>query len=101
MTRAGGGTVSTTSRWISPNGTRRSCESYCHWVSRSTKARALVERLTQWQYDSQLLLVPFGEIQREVVLTVPPPARVIVYRRLMVRIAEALARRHGAAALTT
>ena len=65
------------------------------------KARALVERLTQWQYDSQLLLVPFGEIQREVVLTVPPPARVIVYRRLMVRIAEALARRHGAAALAT
>ncbi|PYM91780.1 MAG: tRNA 4-thiouridine(8) synthase ThiI [Candidatus Rokuibacteriota bacterium] len=65
------------------------------------KARALVERLTQWQYDSQLVLVPFGEIQREVVLTVPPPARVIVYRRLMVRIAEALARRHGAAALTT
>ena len=62
------------------------------------KARALVERLTQWQYDSQLLLVPFGEIQREVVLTVPPPTRVIVYRRLMVRIAEALARRHGAAA---
>ncbi len=65
------------------------------------KARALVERLTQWQYDSQLVLVPFGEIQREVVLTVPPPARVIVYRRLMVRIGEALARRHGAAALTT
>ena len=39
--RAGGGTDSTTSRWISPNGTRRSCESYCHWVSRSTSARAL------------------------------------------------------------
>ena len=65
------------------------------------KARALVERLTQWQYDSTLLLVPFGEIQREVVLTVPPPARVVIYRRLMVRIAEALARKHGAAALTT
>jgi tRNA uracil 4-sulfurtransferase len=65
------------------------------------KARALVERLTQWQYDSTLLLVPFGEIQREVVLTVPPPARVVIYRRLMVRIAEALARKHGAVALTT
>ncbi|MGH7304476.1 MAG: tRNA uracil 4-sulfurtransferase ThiI, partial [Candidatus Rokuibacteriota bacterium] len=65
------------------------------------KARELVERLTQWQYDSTLLLVPFGEIQREVVLTVPPPARVVVYRRLMVRIAEALARKHGAAALAT
>ena len=65
------------------------------------KVRELVGRLTQWQYVSRLYLVPFGEIQREVVLTVPPPARVIVYRRLMVRIAEALARRHGAAALTT
>jgi len=65
------------------------------------KARALVGVLTQWQYDSKLALVPFGEIQREVVLTVPPPARVVVYRRLMVRIAEALARKHGALALTT
>jgi thiamine biosynthesis protein ThiI len=65
------------------------------------KARALVGRLTEWQYDSTLVLVPFGEIQREVVLTVPPPARVVIYRRLMVRIAEALARKHGAVALTT
>jgi thiamine biosynthesis protein ThiI len=66
-----------------------------------TKARALVERLTEWQYASRLLLVPFGEIQREVVLSVAPPARVVVYRRLMVRIAEALARREGAGALVT
>ena len=65
------------------------------------KARALVERLTEWQYDSHLHLVPFGEIQREVVLGVPPPLRVVVYRRLMVRIAETLARRSGALALTT
>ncbi len=65
------------------------------------KARALVGRLTAWQYRSELRLVPFGEIQREVVLTVPPPARVVVYRRLMVRIAEALARRSGALALAT
>jgi len=65
------------------------------------KARALVERLTQWQFFSRLSLVPFGEIQREVVLSVPPPARVVVYRRLMVRIAEALARATGAQALVT
>src|SRR5262245_6327412 len=65
------------------------------------KARALVERLTGWQYRSDLFFVPFGEIQREVVLGVPPPARVVVYRRLMVRIAEALARRRGALALAT
>jgi tRNA uracil 4-sulfurtransferase len=65
------------------------------------KARALVERLTGWQYASRLYLVPFGEIQREVVLSVPPPARVVVYRRLMIRIAEEIARRNGALALTT
>ena len=65
------------------------------------KARELVERLTRWQYDSRLFLVPFGEIQREVVLSVPGPARVVVYRRLMVRMAEAIARREGALALTT
>ena len=45
--------------------------------------------------------MPFGEIQREVVLSVPPPARVVVYRRLMIRIAEEIARRNGALALAT
>jgi len=65
------------------------------------KARALVERLTAWQYASRLHQVPFGEIQREVVLSVPPPLRVLVYRRLMLRIAQELARRAGALALTT
>jgi thiamine biosynthesis protein ThiI len=65
------------------------------------KARALVERLTEWQYRSQLFLVPLGEIQREVVLSVPPPVRVIVYRRMMVRIAETLGRQVGALALAT
>lgn len=65
------------------------------------KARALVARLSEWQYRSQLFMVPLGEIQREVVLSVPPPLRVVVYRRLMVRIAEVLGRQSGALALTT
>ena len=65
------------------------------------KARELVRRLTAWQYDSRLYLVPFGEIQRSVVLGVPATARVVIYRRLMLRIAEALARRTGALALVT
>jgi tRNA uracil 4-sulfurtransferase len=65
------------------------------------KARRLAERLTAWQYRSQLFLVPLGEIQREVVLAVPPAARVVVYRRMMVRIAEVLGRQCGAEALVT
>jgi len=65
------------------------------------KARALVESLVRHQFRARLWLVPFGEIQREVILAVPAPLRVVVYRRLMARIAEALARRVGALALVT
>jgi thiamine biosynthesis protein ThiI len=65
------------------------------------KVRALVGRLVPHQFAARLWQVPFGEIQREVVLTVPPPLRVVVYRRLMGRIAEVLARRTGALALVT
>jgi thiamine biosynthesis protein ThiI len=65
------------------------------------KARELAAVLTPWQGASRLFVVPFGEVQREVVLSVPAWGRVVVYRRLMVRIAEALARRRGAGALVT
>ena len=65
------------------------------------KVRALVARLVRHQLRARLWLVPFGEIQREVVLSVPGPLRVVTYRRLMARIAEALARRTGGLALVT
>jgi thiamine biosynthesis protein ThiI len=45
--------------------------------------------------------VPFAEVQREIVAYAPPPLRVVLYRRFMVRIAEALALREGAGALLT
>ena len=65
------------------------------------KARELAGLLTRFQYDSRLFLVPFGEIQQQVVLSVAPPLRVVIYRRLMMRIAEAIARRNRAQALVT
>jgi thiamine biosynthesis protein ThiI len=65
------------------------------------KARELAALLTRYQYDSRLFLVPFGQIQQRVVLAVPPPLRVVLYRRLMMRIAERLARQHRATALVT
>ena len=65
------------------------------------KARQLVERLTRWQLRSKLYLVPFGDIQQQVVLAVPPPMRVVIYRRLMLRIAQAIARTRRALALVT
>jgi thiamine biosynthesis protein ThiI len=65
------------------------------------KARELVRLLTRWQLRSRLYLVAFGEMQQQVVLAVPGPMRVIVYRRLMMRIAEQIARTKGAQALVT
>jgi tRNA uracil 4-sulfurtransferase len=65
------------------------------------KARELVRLLTEFQYRSRLFLVPFGEIQQQVVLSVAPPLRVVVYRRLMMRIAEAIAHERRAGALVT
>jgi thiamine biosynthesis protein ThiI len=65
------------------------------------KARELVRLLTRWQQRSTLYLVPFGEIQQQVVLSVPGPMRVVVYRRLMLRIAERIARARRAQALVT
>jgi len=65
------------------------------------KARALATLLTRWQHRSRLFLVPFGDIQQQVLLTVPAPMRVVVYRRLMLRIAERIARMRRAQALVT
>jgi thiamine biosynthesis protein ThiI len=65
------------------------------------KARELVTLLTKWQQRSRVYLVAFGEIQQQVVLAVPGPMRVVVYRRLMMRIAEAIARTRDAQALVT
>jgi tRNA uracil 4-sulfurtransferase len=65
------------------------------------KARLLVERLTRHQLRSKLWLVPFAPIQQQVVTAVPPALRVVIYRRLMLRIAERLAFSAGARALVT
>ena len=65
------------------------------------KAREICEVLTRHQMRTSLKLVPFGELQRQVVLAVPPPLRVVIYRRLMLRIAERVARDCRAKALVT
>ena len=65
------------------------------------KVRELARLLTEFQYDSRLFLVPFAGIQQQVLLGVPPPLRVVLYRRMMMRIAEAIGGRHRAHALVT
>jgi tRNA uracil 4-sulfurtransferase len=65
------------------------------------KVREIAALLTTYQQRSRLILVPFGEVQQQVVLGVPPELRVVIYRRLMLRIAEKLARTWHARALVT
>jgi thiamine biosynthesis protein ThiI len=65
------------------------------------KAQELARHLTRRQYESLLYLVPFGDVQKEVVVQAPAPYRVVLYRRLMLRIAARFAGRHGAGALVT
>ena len=72
-------------------------------VSRASeeKVHELVQILTAHQFRSKLIIVPFGEIQREIVAQAPAPYRVVLYRRLMVRIAGELALANRCWALVT
>jgi thiamine biosynthesis protein ThiI len=65
------------------------------------KVREIAALLATHQLRARLVMVPFGELQQQVVLAVPPELRVVIYRRLMLRIAERLARRRHARALVT
>ena len=65
------------------------------------KVRQLVQLLTRHQFTSRLYMVPFAEIQRQIVAAVARPLRVVLYRRMMLRIAEAIARQEKAKALIT
>ena len=65
------------------------------------KVRQLVKLLTRHQFQSRLYMVPFGEIQRQIVAAVARPLRVVLYRRMMLRIAEQIAHKEKARALIT
>ena len=65
------------------------------------KAVQLAGLLTRYQYAARLFLVPFGEFQQQIVNAAPSRYRVVLYRRCMLRIAEALAHQTGAQALVT
>src|SRR5581483_10132433 len=69
--------------------------------SSERKVAQLVAVLGRWGYRRAWWSVPMGEAQREITLSAPSPLRVLLYRRLMVRVAEGIAARHGALAIVT
>ncbi|NPA91170.1 MAG: tRNA 4-thiouridine(8) synthase ThiI [Chloroflexi bacterium] len=72
-------------------------------VTRASEVKAieLARVLTEWGGSPYLYSVPIGNIQAEIMRTSPPAYRVVLYRRLMMRVAQELAQREGALALVT
>jgi thiamine biosynthesis protein ThiI len=67
--------------------------------SSARKAVELARAIAEWQGNTTMYLVPLGDAQQEIVLVAPPELRVVLYRRLMARIAVALAGTEGAKAI--
>ncbi len=88
---------------------RRGCQalfvhfhSFPHTTAESQdKVRRILRLLAGYQLAAKLFLVPFADVQREIVAYAPPPLRVLLYRRFMMRIGETLAFREKALALVT
>ncbi|HTM68806.1 MAG TPA: tRNA uracil 4-sulfurtransferase ThiI [Candidatus Binatia bacterium] len=88
---------------------RRGCTPvfvHCHsypYVGRASidKVERLAARLATFDRGAVLWLVPIGDAQREITAKASEPERVLLYRRLMLRIAERVARRERALAIVT
>jgi thiamine biosynthesis protein ThiI len=71
------------------------------WQGAEDKIRRLVAALQPYGLSQRYYVVPIGEIQRAIVAQAPGPPRVLLYRRLMVRLAQELTRRKKGLALVT
>jgi len=65
------------------------------------QVRDIVRLLTTYQFRSKLFIVPFAPVQNEIVLRTEQSLRIILYRRMMMRIAEKIAFREKAEGLVT
>lgn len=83
--------------------------SFVHFFSSATHGRgsskpvaeAIVRALTPYQFTSRLYLVPFEPVQRIIVAGGQESLRVLLYRRLMARMAREIARAERALGLVT
>lgn len=65
------------------------------------KIKELVKILNSYNLKSKVYLVPFAEIQKEIILKTEPKPRVVLYRRMMLRISEKIAEMENAQAIYT
>jgi thiamine biosynthesis protein ThiI len=69
--------------------------------SSERNASEIAQILTRHQFDSTFYSVPLAPAQQAIVASCPESLRTILYRRMMMRIAGAIAARDGASALVT
>jgi thiamine biosynthesis protein ThiI len=65
------------------------------------KIEMLAEKLAEIQGGIRLYMVPFGEVQREIIKAVPAKWRMLIYRRSMMRMANLIAKQEKASGLVT
>jgi len=70
-------------------------------VASIEKVKKLTKILRKYQGNSRLYLVPFGDIQKEILLRTASKLRVIFYRRLMFKIAQEIAKKENALGIFT
>ena len=89
---------------------RRGCHiTFVHFFGTPSPARSssaavaedLVRALTPYQFTSRLYRIPFDAVQRQIVAGVHESYRVLLYRRMMARIAREIARAEHARGLVT
>ena len=65
------------------------------------KIKKLIEMLSHFQGKSKLYIVPFEEFQKEIIAKIPSKNRMIIYRRIMFRLAEIIAKKENAKGFVT
>src|SRR5208337_175902 len=79
---------------------RRGCHaSFVHFFGSTSPSRGssvdvaeeIVRTLTPYQFTSRLYLVSFDAVQRQIVAQAPESLRLLLYRRMMARIAREIA----------
>jgi len=59
------------------------------------KIEKLVETLSRFQGKSKLYIVPFEKFQKEIIAKIPVKNRMIIYRRVMFKLSEIIARKEN------
>ncbi len=80
----------------------------CHFFNKTINAEAslgkvkgLAQTLSKYQMETKLYVVPFSNLQKQIIMNVPSKCRMIIYRRIMTHIANKIAEKENAKGILT